>query len=98
MLRVDGKPQRYNFSSQLEFDGGDVLTTRALGGCVIINKPVFEISQYLEKGELTPVALKTPPTSLPFVGVYPHKRLQDHKVLLFIDPAVSECKRILAEE
>jgi len=38
-----------------------------------------------------------PPTSLPFVCVYPHKRLQDHKVRLFIDHAASECKRILAE-
>ena len=97
MLQVDGRPQRYNFSSQLESDDGDVLTTWALAGCGIINKPVFEVSQYLEKGELTPVAQKTPPTSLPFVCVYPHKRLQDRKVRLFIDHAVSECKRILAE-
>ena len=96
ILEVDGKPQRFDFTSPLESDDGDVLTAWALAGCGIVNKPIFEIREHLESGDLVRVAEKTPPTILPFACVYPHKRLQDHKVRLFIDHAVGECKRILA--
>ena len=89
---VDGEPRRYDFQGPLESDDGDVLTGWALVGSGIINKPIFEVSQYLESGELVEVAISTPPTDLPFACIYPHKRLQDPKIRLFIDFMVRECK------
>ncbi len=91
-LHVEGSVSRYEFTSPLESDDGDVLTNWALSGCGIINKPEFEILQYLESGELVRVAKETPPTSVPFSCVYPHKRLQDPKIRLFIDFMVGRCK------
>ena len=95
-LFVDDQIKRYEFDSPLESDDGDVLTDWALSGCGIINKPEFEISEYLASGKLVKVALETPPTKQPFSCVYPHKRLQDPKIRLFIDFMVSECKRQIA--
>ena len=94
-LHVDGDVKRYDFSSPLESDDGDVLTNWALTGNGIVNKPVFEIADHLERGELVNIASNTPPTSQPFSCVYPHKRLQDPKVRLFIEFMVEECKRQL---
>jgi LysR family transcriptional activator of dmlA len=95
-LMVDGEPKRYDLKGSFESDDGDVLTNWALVGCGIINKPVFEIAGHLESGELVEVAEKTPPTDLPFACLYPHKRLQDPKVRIFIDFMVQQCKAKVA--
>ncbi len=95
-LMVDGKEKRYEFSSALESDDGDVLTAWALSGNGIINKPIFEIRQHLDSGALVPVAKRTPPTTLPFSCIYPHKRLQDMKVRLFIDFAIDAIREKVA--
>ena len=94
-LVVDGKPKRYDLHGPLESDDGDVLTAWALVGSGIVNKPVFEVSEYLNNGELIEVAKNTPSTNLPFACIYPHKRLQDPKMRLFIDFMVKECKQKL---
>lgn len=91
-LRVGDKVTRYDPEAPLESDDGDVLTAWALTGNGIVNKPVFEVAEHLQRGELVPVAIKTPPTNLPFSCLYPHKRLQDPKMRLFIDAMVSGCK------
>lgn len=91
-LRVGDTITRYDPDAPLESDDGDVLTAWALTGNGIVNKPVFEVADHLARGELVPVATKTPPTSLPFSCIYPHKRLQDPKMRLFIDTMVSGCK------
>jgi len=91
-LQVNGTAQRYDFTGPLESDDGDVLTGWALAGSGIVNKAVFEVSDLLASGELVRVAEQTPPTPLPFACIYPHKRLQDPKIRLFIDHAVNECK------
>ncbi len=98
LLQVDGSSKRFDFHSPLESDDGDVLTAWALAGCGVVNKAVYEVADALQSGELVRVVQKTPPTALPFACVYPHKRLQDHKVRLFIDYALTECKRILGGE
>ena len=95
-LNVGGEIKRYEFKSPLESDDGDVLTAWALAGCGVINKPDYEIRDYLKCGELVRVAGKTPPTTAPFSCVYPHKRLQDPKVRLFIDFMVIRCKKQIA--
>jgi len=91
-LLVDGAPTRFDVDGPLECDDGDVLTAWGLAGHGIINKPIFEIGDYLNSGDLVVVAAQTPPTSLPFSCVYPHKRLQDPKARLFIEYMVAECK------
>lgn len=91
-LMQDGEEKRYEFASALESDDGDVLTSWALGGNGIINKPAFEVSDHLKQGALIAVATQSPPTQLPFSCVFPHKRLQDMKVRLFIDFAISSIR------
>lgn len=95
MLKVDGKLKRYDVSGSLESDDGDVLTSWALAGCGIVNKPLFEVAALVETGELVKVAADTPPTPLPFSCVYPHKRLQDPKARLFIEHIVDRCHAAL---
>ncbi|NRG18286.1 LysR family transcriptional regulator [Rhizobiales bacterium] len=95
MLKVDGKLKRYDVSGSLESDDGDVLTSWALAGCGIVNKPLFEVAALVEAGELVKVAADTPPTPLPFSCVYPHKRLQDPKARLFIEHIVDGCHAAL---
>lgn len=89
--------KRYDLVGPLESDDGDVLTGWALSGCGIVNKPVFEVAEYLAKGELTVVAEQTPPLPQPFSCVYPHKRLQDVKTRLLIDFMVAGCRETLAK-
>lgn len=94
-LQVGRTPKRYQFEAPLESDDGDVLTDWALAGSGIINKTRYEVAPYLESGQLVEVAKSTPPTSQPFSCVYPHKRLQDMKVRLFIDYMVNRCRKRL---
>jgi len=68
-----------------ESDDGDVLTDWALTGHGIINKPWFEIAQHLQSGDLVQVLPDTPPEATNLAVIFPHKRLQDPKVRLFID-------------
>lgn len=92
-LECNGKPKRYDFNPPLESDDGDVLTAWALAGSGIINKPAFEVEQHLREGRLIPVATQTPPTNLPFSCIFPHKRLQDPKVRMFIDFAIEGVRK-----
>ena len=94
-LRIDGQARQVKLESALESDDGDVLTAWALAGHGIVNKPVFEIEEYLENGKLIPVARNIPPTALPFTCLYPHKRLQDPKARLFIEFMVEACRKKL---
>lgn len=92
-LREGSGIKKYEFDSPLESDDGDVLTNWALSGCGIVNKPEFEIRTHLEAGELVEVAANAPPTDQPFTCIYPHKRLQDPKVRLFIDYMAENCRK-----
>lgn len=96
-LRTSEGVRKFAFDAPLESDDGDVLTAWALAGCGIINKPRFEVAPHLVSGELVSVAEATPPTDLPFSCIYPHKRLQDMKVRLFIDYMVAGCKQALGQ-
>lgn len=96
-LQEGNSIRKYEFNSPLESDDGDVLTAWALAGCGIINKPAYEISDHLKSKDLVKVATGSPPTPLPFSCVYPHKRLQDPKVRLFIEFMVRECRKRISE-
>lgn len=92
-LQVKDEVRRFEFESPLESDDSDVLTSWAMTGSGIVNKPIFEVQEYLDRGELVEVVKQNPPTSLPFSCVYPHKKLQDPKIRLFINFIAQECKK-----
>ena len=96
VMQSGTQTKRIPITSTLDSDDGDVLTTWALQGEGIINKPLFEVAKYIENKQLVPVLENNPPVKLPFSCVYPHKRLQDPKVRLFIDFVSEKCKEQLA--
>ncbi len=89
-------PKRFDVSGPFESDDGDVLIGWALQGRGVIMKPVFEVAEHLASGALVPVAVETPPQDARLAALFPHKRLQDPKVRLFIDHMIGACRRALA--
>lgn len=87
-LVVEGEIRAYHPEGSLESDDGDVLTAWALAGCGITSKTRFDVAKHLEDGSLVEVAPATPPVPQPFSCLYPHKRLQDPKIKLFIDHVI----------
>lgn len=92
MLQTPSGPRAFEVAGPYETDDGDVLTEWALAGCGIANKPVFEVADHLAAGRLVEVATATPPVAAPLACLYPHRRLQDPKVRLFVDFMAAECK------
>ncbi|MDZ7602929.1 MAG: LysR family transcriptional regulator [Hoeflea sp.] len=99
-LFVEGEIRGFHPEGSLESDDGDVLTAWALAGCGIINKTRYDVATQLDAGTLVEVATATPPTPQPFSCLYPHKRLQDPKVKLFVDHVIrgtrAEIERVAA--
>jgi len=91
-LSTPDGPKRFEVSGPFETDDGDVLTEWALAGCGIVNKPRFEIAEHLAAGRLVEVAAATPPVAASLACLYPHRRLQDPKIRLFIDFVAAECR------
>lgn len=89
-------PRRFEVTGPFESDDGDVLTGWALTGRGIILKPVFEIAELLRAGELVVVAEETPPQEVRLAALFPHKRLQDPKIRLFIEHMVAACRKAVA--
>ena len=90
-------PRRFEVTGPFESDDGDVLTGWALSGRGIVLKPVFEIAEHLLSGKLVAVAEANPPQEVRLAALFPHKRLQDPKIRLFIDHMVAACKKALAQ-
>jgi len=92
LLNTPDGPKRFAITGPFESDDGSILTDWALKCHGIVNKPIFEVAEYLKKGTLVAVAQETQPSSV-FLGcLYPHKKHQDPKVRLFIDYMVAHCK------
>ncbi|MEM7320908.1 MAG: LysR family transcriptional regulator [Pseudomonadota bacterium] len=77
-------------------DDGDVLTNWALAGRGIINKPKFDVAEHLKSGRLVAVLPNTPPPKTIFGCLYPHKKLQDPKIRLFVEHIAARSKSMLA--
>ncbi|PWE30602.1 LysR family transcriptional regulator [Maritimibacter sp. 55A14] len=88
-------PVRFEVTGPFESDDGDVLTMWALDGRGIANKAVFEVAEHLAEGRLVPVAEATPPTPIQLACLYPHRRLQDTKIRVFIDFMIARCREEL---
>jgi len=97
MLEGGDGPQKYAISGPYDADDGDVLTDWALAGQGIVNKPTFEVARHLASGALVQVLASTPPTPARFACLYPHRRLQDPKVRLFVDFMLTQCRARVQE-
>ena len=92
-LETDQGQQKYQVVGSYDADEGDVLTDWALDGRGIVNKPYFEVAHHIEAGLLVPVLENTPPPLSRFACMYPHRRLQDPKVRVFVDFMIKQCKQ-----
>jgi DNA-binding transcriptional LysR family regulator len=90
-------PLRVDVSGSYDSDDGDVLTDWALAGRGIVNKPKFDVAAHLKSGALVEILAQTPPEPAMFGCLYPHRRLQDNKVRLFIDFVLERCRDALAD-
>lgn len=84
-LETSEGPKRFRVKGRFESDDGDVLTDWALEGQGIAMKPVFEVADYLNAGQLVPVAEATPPEPIQMACLYTHRRHQDPKTRLFME-------------
>ncbi|GGH37923.1 DNA-binding transcriptional regulator, LysR family [Cribrihabitans marinus] len=95
-LKGPDGPLKLEVAGSYDSDDGDVLTDWALAGRGIVNKPRFDIEEHLASGALVELLSDTPPESSLLGCLYPHRRLQDAKVRLFIDYLLERCRERLA--
>jgi len=87
-LETPEGPRKLEVSGKYDADDSDVLTGWALDGRGIVNKPRFDVAAHLRSGALVEVLPETPPEPTIFGCLYPHRKLQDPKIRLFVDYAV----------
>ena len=96
VLQTADGPKKFAVSGPYDADDGDVLTDWALAGRGIANKPRFDIAVHLASGALVEILPETPPVGASFGCLFPHRKLQDPKIRLFIDFATREIRKQLA--
>jgi DNA-binding transcriptional LysR family regulator len=90
-------PVKLNVRGAFDADDGQVLTDWALAGAGIANRPRYEVAAHLASGALVALLPGTPPLPSRFACLYPHRRLQDPKVQVFISWMVERCRARLRE-
>ena len=90
-------PQKIEVRGPYDTDDGDVLTSWALSGRGIANKPRFEVEPFLRDKRLAVVLPDFPPGPVQLAAVYPHKNFQDPKVRLLLDFMAERCQRMIRE-
>ena len=88
---------KLNVRGVFDADDADVLTTWALQGAGIVNRPRYELTEHLASGALKVLLRHAPPLPIRFACLYPHRRLQDPKVQVFIPWMVERCRRRVRE-
>ncbi len=96
-LQTEDGLRKIEAKGRYDADDGDVLTQWALEGAGIANKPRFDVVQHLKSGALVEVLSDTPPLPASFGCLYPHRKLQDPKIRLFVDFVASESKQRIAQ-
>jgi DNA-binding transcriptional LysR family regulator len=91
-LRTPEGPRRMELAGPFDTDDGAVLTDWALEGHGVVNLARFLLAEHLAAGALVEVLPETPPVAAELAIVYPHKRLMDPKVRVFIDFMAQECR------
>lgn len=86
-------PQRMELAGPFDTDDGEVLTDWALAGEGIVNLARFQLAEHLASGALVELLAQTPPPPAELAFVYPHKRLMDPKLRVFIDYMALEIRR-----
>ncbi|WP_299841382.1 LysR family transcriptional regulator [uncultured Paracoccus sp.] len=92
-LQTDEGPRKMMVSGRFDTDDGDVLTTWALAGEGIANRPGYEVTDHIAKGRLVEILPDARPLPAQFGCLTPHRRLQDPKVRMFADYAARELKK-----
>lgn len=95
-VQTDMGPRKLEVRGKYDADDGDVLTEWALAGRGIVNKPRFDVREHLKAGRLVEVLPNTPPMPTIFGCLYPHKKLQDPKVRLFVEHVARHSKPFFA--
>lgn len=95
-LATPNGPLRCDLAGNYDSDDGDVLTAWALDHRGIVNKPRFDIDAHLSEGRLVEILPETPPLCATFGCLYPHRRLQDPKIRLFLDFMIEESRSRIA--
>ena len=85
-------PLRLDLSGPFDTDDGAVLVDWALAGHGVVNLARFLLAEHLASGALVEVLPDTPPTAAELAIVYPHKRLMDPKLRVFIDYMAAQCR------
>ena len=88
---------KLNVRGVFDADDADVLTAWALQGAGIVNRPRYELTEHLASGALRVLLAHAPPLPIRFACLYPHRRLQDPKVQVFIPWMVERCRRRVRE-
>ncbi|MDA5556287.1 LysR family transcriptional regulator [Shimia sp. MMG029] len=96
-LQTPTGPLKIEAKGRFDADDGDVLTQWALEGAGIANKPRFDVAAELASGALVEVLSATPPLPAAFGCLYPHRKLQDPKVRLFVDYIATEIRARMSE-
>lgn len=94
-LRTPEGPRKFEVRGPFDSDDGDVLTAWALDGRGIVNKPRFEIEPFLRDRRLSVVLPDVPPEPVQFAALYPHRKLQDPKIRLFLDFMADRCQGLI---
>jgi DNA-binding transcriptional LysR family regulator len=95
MLQTGEEPEKFEVAGKYDSDDADVLTAWALAGRGIANRPRFDVARYLKDGRLVEVLPQTPPVPAVFGALFPHRRLQDPKVRLFVDFMAREARKLV---
>ncbi len=96
-LQTTAGLRKIEAKGRYDADDGDVLTQWALEGAGIANKPRFDVAQHLKSGALVEVLRDTPPLPASFGCLYPHRKLQDPKIRLFVDFVATESSQRIAQ-
>ncbi|WP_353475602.1 LysR family transcriptional regulator (plasmid) [Salipiger sp. H15] len=88
--------RRLEVGGRFDADDGDVLTGWALEGQGIVNRPRLEVAQHLRSGALVEVLPQTPPLPSTFGCLFPHRKLQDPKIRLFVDHMAEAAREVIA--